>query len=79
MRQPGSHIPPFVSIGNGAFGPGFLGASYAPFVVDSNGDVRNLRMDMQPERLAQRLGMLSQIEGGFAASSRGMPRSSTRR
>jgi hypothetical protein len=69
--NPEVDIPPFVSIGNGAFGPGFLGASYAPFVVDSNGDVRNLRMDMQPERLKQRLGMLSQIEGGFAASSRG--------
>jgi len=64
-------IPPFVSIGGGSFGPGFLGASYAPLVVDSNGEVRNLRMDMQPERLAQRLNMLGQIESGFAGSSRG--------
>ena len=70
-QNPGVDIPPFVSIGNGAFGPGFLGASYAPFVVDSNGDVRNLRMDMQPERLAQRLNMLKQVEDGFAASARG--------
>lgn len=64
-------IPPFVSIGGGSFGPGFLGASYAPLVVDAQGEVRNLRMDMQPERLAQRLQMLGQIEKGFAESSRG--------
>ncbi len=35
-------IPPFVSIGGGSEGPGFLGMAYAPFQVDSSGNVRNL-------------------------------------
>ena len=34
-------IPPFVSVGGGSVGPGFLGMTYAPFVVDYNGEVRN--------------------------------------
>jgi hypothetical protein len=71
LSPPDLEIPPFVSVGGSSFGPGFLGMSYAPFVVDTNGDVRNLNMNMEPDRLAQRLTLLNQIEGGFAASSRG--------
>jgi hypothetical protein len=62
-------IPPFVSIGGGSQGPGFLGMSYAPFVVDSNGDVRNLDVSMDRGRLADRMTMLAKLEKSFAGAS----------
>ena len=43
-------IPPFVSIGGGSEGPGFLGMTWAPFVVGTSGDVRNLNMRMEVPR-----------------------------
>ena len=69
--NPEVDIPPFVSVGGASYGPGFLGMSYAPFVVDANGDVRNLNMNMEAPRLAQRLRLLGEIEAGFAGSARG--------
>jgi uncharacterized protein (DUF1501 family) len=60
-----------VSVGSGSVGPGFLGMTWAPFVVDSNGNVRNLDMGIDPARLAQRLEMLSTIEKGFIGEKRG--------
>ncbi len=38
-------IPPFVSVGGGSVGPGFLGMAWAPFAVNSNGQVRDLAGD----------------------------------
>lgn len=73
LGDPNLELPPFVSVGGSSFGPGFLGMSYAPLVVNSQGQVENLMMDMSPARLAQRLALLGQIEGGFAASNRGEP------
>jgi uncharacterized protein (DUF1501 family) len=67
----GLEIPPFVSVGSGSVGPGFLGMTWAPFVVDSNGNVRNLDMGMDPTRLAQRLEMLATIENKFIGEKRG--------
>jgi hypothetical protein len=64
-------IPPFVSVGGGSVGPGFLGMSWAPFTVDSNGNVRNLDMGIDPVRLQQRLAMLGTIEKGFIGENRG--------
>lgn len=64
-------IPPFVSIGGASIGPGFLGASYAPFVVNSNGTVRNLDTGLEPDRLNQRLQMLQTIEDKFIKEKRG--------
>jgi len=64
-------IPPFVSIGSGSVGPGFLGMTWAPFQVDSNGNVRNLDMGIDPGRLEQRLKMLATIENKFIAEKRG--------
>lgn len=69
--RPELEIPPFVSIGGGSEGPGFLGMTYAPFVVGSNGDVRNLKVALPEYRLAQRMQMLASLEKGFAAQSRG--------
>ncbi|MGH7138286.1 MAG: DUF1501 domain-containing protein [Pirellulales bacterium] len=70
-QVPELEIPPFVSIGGGSVGPGFLGMTYAPFVVDSNGDVRNLKFDIEQARLQQRLLTLNAIESSFANQGRG--------
>ena len=45
--------------------------TWAPFVVDSNGNVRNLDMGIDPARLAQRMEMLATIEKKFIAEKRG--------
>jgi hypothetical protein len=68
---PDLDIPPFVSVGGGSVGPGFLGMSWAPFVVDSNGNVRNLDMGIDPTRVNQRLEMLATIERKFIGEKRG--------
>jgi phage gpG-like protein len=64
-------IPPFVSIGGASVGAGFLGTSYSPFVVNSNGTVRDLTMDIDQSRLDQRLRMLKTIEDKFVNEKRG--------
>jgi len=64
-------IPPFVSVGSGSVGAGFLGMTWAPFVVDSNGNVRNLDGGIDRARLDQRLEMLSAIEDKFITEKRG--------
>lgn len=70
-QTPDLDIPPFVSIGGGSEGPGFLGMAYSPFVVDSNGRVRNLEMDVDRQRLNQRMYMLASLENRFIAEGRG--------
>jgi len=70
-QVPDLEIPPFVSVGSGSVGPGFLGMSWAPFVVDSNGNVRNLDMGIDPARMSQRLEMLATIERKFIGEKRG--------
>ncbi len=64
-------IPPFVSVGGGSVGPGFLGMAWAPFVVSSNGQVRNLEMGIEDKRLMQRMAALDMIEKGFISQNRG--------
>jgi len=64
-------IPPFVSVGGGSVGPGFLGMTWAPFVVDSNGNVRDLDMGIDRARLEQRLEMLNTLENRFIGENRG--------
>jgi len=70
-QRPGLDIPPFVSVGGGSVGPGFLGMAWAPFVVDSNGRVRNLQMGIDRQRLMQRLAALDLIEKGFISRNVG--------
>jgi len=71
-QVPELEIPPFVSVGGSSVGAGFLGMTWAPFVVDSNGNVRNLDMgSIDPARLGQRLEMLEAIEDRFIAEKRG--------
>jgi len=65
-------IPPFVSIGGNSTGPGFLGLAYAPFVVDSNGRIRNLEMETSSERWQSRIDFLNKLESRFIGQQRGM-------
>jgi hypothetical protein len=70
--RPELEIPPFVSIGGGSEGPGFLGMAFAPFSVNSNGQVRNLDMGIEPDRLTQRMMALKMLEQGFIDEKRGI-------
>lgn len=70
-QRPQLEIPPFVAVGGGSVGPGFLGMAYAPFVVNSNGQVRNLDMGLDEKRLTQRMATLSMIEDKFIEQNRG--------
>ena len=65
-------IPAFISIGGGGLSPGYLGMSHAPFLVDSSGRIGNTdRGDSNPDRMNNRLSMLSVIEDNFIKSDRG--------
>jgi hypothetical protein len=70
--RPELEIPPFVTVGGDSEGPGFLGMTWAPFSVNSNGQVRNLDMGIQPDRLAQRMEALKLMETGFINDNRGL-------
>lgn len=74
-QRPELEIPPFVSVGGGSAGPGFLGMAWAPFSVSSNGRIRNLQMSMEDSRLRQRMQALGTIESGFASRTRDLPAS----
>ena len=70
-QRPELEIPPFVAVGGGSVGPGFLGMAWAPFSVSSNGQVRNLSMGLDDDRLYQRMYALDLIESGFIKQRRG--------
>ncbi len=74
-QRPQLEIPPFVSVGGGGSGPGFLGMAWSPFSVSSNGRVRNLNMKLDDRRLMQRMAALDLIESGFAQKTRDTPAS----
>jgi uncharacterized protein (DUF1501 family) len=69
-QRPDLEIPPFVSVGGGSTGPGFLGMAWAPFTVSSNGRIRNLEMQVDERRLSQRLTALQMLESGFIKRSK---------
>ena len=71
LTPPGLDIPPFISIGGASEGPGFLGMAYAPFVVGPDGNIRNLQMSVDNNRLAQRMAMLQSLEKSFVGQNRG--------
>lgn len=70
-QRPELEIPPFVTVGGGSVGPGFLGMAWAPFTVSSTGQVRNLDMGLGDDRLYQRMYALDLIENGFINQRRG--------
>ena len=77
-----SEVPPYVNVPNpmGAGGPGFYGAEFAPFVIESDPvqpdfEVRDLSVGREAERLENRRAMLERFEllraenpGGRAAT-----------
>jgi len=69
-QRPDLQIPPFISVGGGSVGPGFLGMAWAPFTVNSNGQIRNLDMKVD-SRLENRMRTLAMIEKGFISQNRG--------
>ncbi|WP_428307749.1 DUF1501 domain-containing protein [Lacipirellula sp.] len=70
-KTAGLEIPPFVSVGGGSEGPGFLGMGYAPFQVDSNGRVRNLDTPAEKGRMRDRMELLGMLERRFIDQNRG--------
>ena len=58
-------IPPFVAVGGNSVGPGFLGMSYAPFVVNANGQIKDLQMGIERQRLMDRMALLNKLETNF--------------
>lgn len=70
-QRPDLAIPPFVHIGGGGSGPGFLGMAWAPFSVSSNGQIRDLSLKIDDRRLAQRVAALDLIESSFIRQTRG--------
>jgi uncharacterized protein (DUF1501 family) len=70
-HAPQLDLPPFISIGGPSEGPGFLGMAFAPFQVETNGNVRNLQMGIEEARLADRMQMLAVLERNFVGEQRG--------
>jgi uncharacterized protein (DUF1501 family) len=70
VQQAQLEIPPFVAIGGSSVGPGFLGMAHAPFVVNSDGNVKNLKTGNTP-RLARRMQVLAALEKNFVKQQRG--------
>src|SRR5262245_36981885 len=71
-QRPELEIPPFVTIGGGAIGPGFLGTAWSPFNVNSNGQIRNLELgNMDLDRMYDRMQALDAIEKSFVSQNRG--------
>jgi uncharacterized protein (DUF1501 family) len=70
-QRPELAIPPFVAIGGGSVGPGFLGMTWAPFVVTADGDINNLRASVADSQLMQRMTALGVLENNFIDQRRG--------
>jgi len=70
LKRDNLSIPQFVSVGGASIGAGFLGMKYSPFVVNSDGRVKNL--DIKPDaRFLQRAYALDLIENNFINQKRG--------
>jgi uncharacterized protein (DUF1501 family) len=61
-----SAMPNFVSIGNRAYGSGFLGARHQPLIVnDAARGVENLRSGLSQSQFSDRVSLLDELESGF--------------
>ena len=64
-------LPNFVSVGKGGYGAGFLGARHQPLIVtDTNRGVANLAPLGDAQQLSKRLGLLEDLEAGFARAKK---------
>ena len=70
-QNPELRIPPFVAIGGNSVGPGFLGMTWSPFVIESDGNVRNLETQVGQHRLEDRISALKMLERSFGQQNRG--------
>ena len=70
LQREGLSIPQFVSVGSASIGAGFLGIQHSPFVVNSDGRVKNLDIKID-ERFFQRATALDLIENNFINQNRG--------
>jgi uncharacterized protein (DUF1501 family) len=70
-QRPELEIPPFIAVGGGSVGPGFLGMTWAPFVISTSGRVKNLEMGMDRQQLMRRMATLDLLEQGFISENRG--------
>src|SRR5256885_10183802 len=60
-------LPNFVSVGNNAYGAGFLGARHQPLIVnDPDRGVANLAPQDGMRQFDKRAGLLEEMEAGFA-------------
>jgi hypothetical protein len=69
-----SELPHFVSIGGGAYGPGYLGVRHGPFQVqDPRRPVPYLELpeDVDRARFRGRLSLLNQLDSGYLRTKQG--------
>lgn len=70
LGEPGFPIPNFVAIGDKrdrSHGPGFLGPKHQPLMVhDPKKGVENLKASVDDTKVDTRLGLLAELEKGFA-------------
>src|SRR3954447_9651804 len=60
-------LPNFVSVGNTAYGAGFLGVRHQPLIVtDPERGVANLAPQGDMQQFGQRVGLLEDLDAGFA-------------
>ena len=70
-QRPELEVPPFIAVGGSSVGPGFLGMTWAPFVISSSGRVKNLEMGLDRQRMMQRMATLDLLEKSFISQNRG--------
>jgi hypothetical protein len=74
IGRPDSPMANFVTVGNRAYGAGFLGARHQPLIVASpERGVENLRAQVGEGQFANRVGLLEQMEGAFAKDYKAVP------
>src|SRR5947209_2304811 len=67
LGVPDFPLPNFVSVGTNVYGAGYLGARHQPLIVtDPNRGVANLAPLGDMQQFGQRLGLLEDLDAGFA-------------
>lgn len=64
---PQSELPSYVAINGGGYGPGFYGASYAPFSIGAGQAIPDLHPAMGAKNMAQRRQLLDGLDKYYGA------------